>query len=271
MPDERCDFLIITALAEERDALLALLARPRRQNPRADSIYSYYRAELPVTFPSGATGSYSLALTTSLGIGRVNAAVITTAAIRDWRPRYVLLVGIAAGAAANGMVLGDILLADQVVDYELQKITEDGPEIRWQVHQADARLRLAANELTSITWRRRIRASRPDGEHPRIHVGPVATGDKVAKTDQLFARLLVDWPKLIGLEMESGGVAAAAFQGAMPPGFFMIRCVSDLGDANKDDAWHPYACAAAAAYTVGLLSTGPVPTAVGETPAEGAQ
>ncbi len=245
--------------------MLALLTRPRRQNPRADSIYNYYRAELPVTFPNGTKGSYSLALTTSLGTGRVNAAVITTAAIRDWQPRYVLLVGIAAGAAANGIVLGDILLADQVVDYELQKITEAGAEIRWQVHQADPRLRLAANELTSTAWRRRIRVRRPEGEHPRIHVGPVATGDKVSKTDQLFASLLADWPKLIGLEMESGGAAAAAFQGATPPGFFMIRCVSDLGDVNKNDDWHPYACAAAAAYTVGLLSSSPVPLMSGET------
>ena len=191
MPDERCDFLIITALPEERNAVLALLPQPRQQKPRADSIYHYYRAELPVAFPDGTTGSYSLALTTSLGMGRVNAAVITTAAMRDWQPRYVLLVGIAAGAAANEIGLGDILLADQIIDYELQKVTEAGPEIRWQVHQADPRLRLAANNFTSTAWRRRIRAKRAEGEHPHIHFGPIATGDKVAKTDALFAMLLV--------------------------------------------------------------------------------
>lgn len=259
MSRHRCDFLVITALADERDALLASLPAPRHLGPSSDNIYNYFRADLPVSFPDGATGTYALALTTSLGMGRVNAAIITGAAIRYWRPRYVILVGIAAGAVANKVKLGDILVADQIVDYELQKLTEAGPEIRWQVHQADARLRLAASGFTTTEWMEQICQARPGRGHPIVRVGPVATGDKVAKTDQLFAQLLADWPQLIGLEMEAGGAAAAAFQDAEPPHFFMIRCVSDLGDRKKNDRWRAYACAAAAAYTVGLLSYGPVP------------
>lgn len=259
MSDERCDILIITALADEREALLARLPKSRRQNPSADDVNVYYRVDLPVTFPDRTTGTYSLALTTPLSMGRVNAAVTTGAAIRRWRPRYLLLVGIAAGTKANEVKLGDILLPDQIVDYELQKITDAGPEIRWRVHQADPRLRLAADGFKTNGWRRRIGVQRPEEGTPKIHVGPVATGDKVAKTEQLFEQLLADWPKLIGLEMEAGGAAEAAFQHADPPGFFMIRCVSDLGNSAKDDRWRAYACAASAAYAVGLLRSGPVP------------
>jgi nucleoside phosphorylase len=72
-----------------------------------------------------------------------------------------------------------------------------------------------------------------------------------------------DWPKLIGVEMEAGGVAAAAFQSAEQPGFLMIRGVSDLADEHKDTAmvksWRAYAAEAAAAYAVTLLKSAPIP------------
>jgi nucleoside phosphorylase len=74
------------------------------------------------------------------------------------------------------------------------------------------------------------------------------------------------WPALLGVEMEAAGAATAAFQAADPPGFFMIRGVSDLANAKKGtrnvDKWRPYACDVAAAYTIGLLKSGPVPLAV---------
>ncbi len=42
-----------------------------------------------------------------------------------------------------------------------------------------------------------------------------------------------DWPKLIGVEMEAGGAASACFQAPQPPGFFMVRAVSDMADEKK--------------------------------------
>jgi hypothetical protein len=72
-----------------------------------------------------------------------------------------------------------------------------------------------------------------------------------------LGELLSHWPKLIGVEMESGGVASAAFQAAKAASFFMIRGVSDLAE-NKDDTWRQYACHTAAAYVLALLQSGPV-------------
>jgi formylglycine-generating enzyme required for sulfatase activity len=70
------------------------------------------------------------------------------------------------------------------------------------------------------------------------------------------------WDKLIGVEMEAGGVALAAFQTPFHPGFFMVRGVSDLADPNKSKSevagWREYACQAAAAYAIGILKSGPV-------------
>jgi nucleoside phosphorylase len=109
----------------------------------------------------------------------------------------------------------------------------------------------------SISLRRSDRAAASPGS-----IGPICTGDKV------IANGLIDeyrevWSKLIGVEMEAGGTASAAFQAANSPGFFMIRGVSDLSDGRKDTSdvakWRAYACDVAASYTVALLQSGPVP------------
>jgi len=104
------------------------------------STRGYYRSDMPVTFADGRIGTYNVVLTSLATMGRVPATATTSDAIRRWRPRYVLLVGIAGGVADRGVHLGDVLVSDQVVDYEQQKVTADGSQYRFQVHRADQRL-----------------------------------------------------------------------------------------------------------------------------------
>jgi len=63
--------------------------------------------------------------------------------------------------------------------------------------------------------------------------------------------------------MEAAGVATAAFQSVDKPGFFMVRSASDLADEQKNSAdvqkWRSYASDAAAAFTIALLRSGPIP------------
>jgi len=196
-------------------------------------------------------------------MGRVQAATATADALRVWHPRYVMLVGIAGGLASAGVKIGDILISDQIVDYELQKLTPAGPEVRWQVHRVDARLIGAVQNYTSASWQDLIAVQRPDDRAPKWHIGTIVTGDKVIAVEDVLAKYSAVWPKLIGVEMEAGGAAAAAFQTAEPAGFFMVRGVSDLADSKKASArvekWRAYACDVAAAYAIALLQSGPVP------------
>lgn len=257
------DFLIITALTEEREAMLALLPGWKRLPPSTEDVFIYYEAVLPLADMS-VQEAYRLVITSPAGMGRVNAASLSGAAIRRWQPRHVLLVGIAGGFAVRGVSLGDVLISQEVLDYELQKIMADGPSIRAQVHQAGTQLLVAAEHL-SPKWWQDLRIAPPAPSKPAVHIGVVATGDKVVADEryQVVQRLLTDWPKLLGVEMEAGGVASAAFQQPQPPGFFMVRGVSDLADAEKDypstSEWRAYACHVAAAYTCALLRSYPVP------------
>jgi nucleoside phosphorylase/CHAT domain-containing protein len=261
-PPVGIDFLILTPLPEERDAVLRCLQSSRKLPPSEHDIRVYYASDLSATFSDGSATTYRVVLAPLLGMGRVEAANATGDAIRRWRPRYILLVGIAGGLAKAGVGLGDVLVSDQIVDYELQKLTEEETKIRWQVHRVDPRLLGAAQNVLGDGWQNLIAQKRPGRGKPRQHIGPICTGDKVI-ANGLIGDYREVWSKLIGVEMEAGGTASAAFQAADSPGFFMIRGVSDLADGRKDTSvvakWRAYACDVAASYAVALLQSGPVP------------
>lgn len=257
------DFLLITALAEERDALLDKLPGHQKLPPSKDDIHTYFQAELPATFPDGKSFSYQVIVMPLLGKGRVQAATSTTEAIKKWHPRYIILIGIAGGMAAQDIKIGDILIADQIVDYELQKLVPEGPQIRWDVHRADPRLLSACDNFISNSWQKLLQNKPPRRRKPKRHIGPIASGDKVVAIGDILKQYRKVWPKLIGIEMEAAGVATAAFQSSGGAGFFMVRCVSDLADEQKGSAkvekWRSYACDAAAAFAISFLASGPVP------------
>lgn len=267
------DFLLVTTLAEERDAVLDKLPGYQKLPPSRDDIHTCFKAELPVIFPNGKTCSYRVIVMPLLGMGRVQAATATVEAIKQWHPRYIVLIGIAGGMAAQGVKIGDILIADQIVDYELQKLSPQGPQIRWDVHRADPRLLSACNNITDESWQKLLRNKPPGGRKPRRHNGPIASGDKVVAIGDILKQYQEIWPKLIGVEMEAAGAATAAFQSSERSGFFMVRCVSDLADEQKGSAkvkkWRSYACDAAAAFAISFLSGGPIPLQEGSMSIEG--
>lgn len=256
------NFLIITALPEEREALLSKLPGAWQIPPTDEDTHTYTRAELPVKLDDGLPGKYHLVVLTLAGIGRVQAGTTAAQAVHRWHPDYVILVGIAGGFATGHVSIGDVLVADQIVDYEIQTLLPDDPEMRLQVFRADPRLLEACNSLGDA-WKELIQVLRPAPGEPRVRIGPIASGDKVIAYSKVVDQLRNRWPKLLGVEMEAGGVAAAAFQSPEKPGFFMVRGVADLSDENKytDQVkkWRSYACDVAAAYAISLLKSARVP------------
>jgi nucleoside phosphorylase len=253
------DFLIITPLREERDAILRRL-QARRVPPSRKDVRVYFRAKLPIKLADRTAVSYNIIVASLLGLGRLEAATATSDAIHRWQPRHVLLVGIAGGYQKAGVRLGDVLISDTVADYELQKLAEVA-EIRWSVHRVDPQLLGAAQNVLDDSWMNLVQVRRPLKGNPRLHFGPICTGDKVI-ANSLLDKYREVWTRLIGVEMEAGGVASVAFQAPSRPGFFMIRGVSDLADKKKDTAtvgkWRQYACDVAASFTVALLRQGPI-------------
>jgi nucleoside phosphorylase len=262
------DFLLVTPLPEDHDAVLKKLTGYKKLPPIENDIHTYFQAGVTATFSDGNIGMYQVIVLPLLGMGLLQAATATTTAIDRWHPRYIVVIGIAGGIAAKGVQIGDILIADQIVNYELQKFTPEDPEIRRDAHQVDQRLLNACNNLIDKKWKKLLQVERPGQGEPKRFNGPIASDDKVVAFGDFLKRTRETWPKLIGMEMEAAGVAEAVFQSSAGSGFFMVRCASDLADENKGSSdvkkWRHYACDVAASFAIALLSSGPVPLAKGD-------
>ena len=162
------DFVIITPLAEEREAVLLHLGNPKRLPPTDDDIRVYYPATVAVTFSDESKGKYRVVVTDLLEIGRVEAANAVGDAVHRWSPKYILLVGIAGGLAKAGVKVGDVLISDQIADYELQKFTPENTQIRWSVHRVAPPLLAAAKNLSTDAWRAWVRVTRPHPDNPSV-------------------------------------------------------------------------------------------------------
>lgn len=262
----KADVVVITALPEERDAVLSKLGPVEQLPPEARDPNVYYVADVTVPSASPRQPGYNVILTSLTGMGRVQAALATNDAIRRWQPEYVILVGIAGGfrGVRPELELGDVLVADEIIDYELQKIRPEGPEIRDKRPPLSIRLLTAAQNFLG-DWTSAVTQSRPVPGRPKSLFGPIATGDKVVNDLATIRKLLERFPKLMGVEMEAGGAGSAALRAET--NFFMVRGVSDFADGTKNSStitnWRNYACDVAAAYALSLLRSGLLPPPAG--------
>lgn len=254
-PPISADYLIITALEEERDALLRQLPRCRKLDKEAPDVHTYFYDFVRSSRKDKAL--LSVVVTCLAGMGPTEAATRATIASKRWAPKYVLLVGIACGVKGE-VEHGDLLLATQVADYSLGKLKDGDREIRWTVSLCGASLLDSAINISN--WRRKIDARRPGAGECQLRKGVVASGGDVIADDNVIRAYSVNWPKLVGIEMEAGGIAAALHQTPDRPEFLMIKGVSDFGADKHDQAvlpWRNYASHAAAAFARALIEGGP--------------
>jgi nucleoside phosphorylase/CO dehydrogenase nickel-insertion accessory protein CooC1 len=256
------DFLLITAIEQERDALLRKLPGVRKLDRDGTGAHTYFEASIATRRQDGAV--YRVVVMSLSGMGPVKGAIKVGAVIQRWKPAHVLMVGIAGGIEGE-VAPGDVMVASQVADYTVGKVRVGASrEDHWTAYPADADLLDAALNF-STGWEDLVSVAPPEQTTPTRHVGVVASGGDVIASKKQLQSYRGDWPKLIGVEMEGASVAAGLHDDIVRPRFLMIRGVSDLADGEKSTAtkkaWRSYACHVAAAYAIGLLRDGPVKAA----------
>src|SRR5262245_14531568 len=113
--DERgVDFVLVTALEEERDAVLRKLGGHARLEKDGGDAHTYYEARLPTARSDGA--AYRVIVTSIGGMGPIKGAAKAGDVVRRWQPAHVILVGIARGVRGEGE-LGDVVVATQGAEY----------------------------------------------------------------------------------------------------------------------------------------------------------
>lgn len=263
---ESVDFAIVVALRKELDALRRYFPDLVHVPPSLSSTRSYYRGEVQTKLGA----KYRIVVTLLHSMGNLEAAHATSDLIRDWNPRYMLVNGIAGGISRSKLDFGDIAASSSIVYYEPAKIGVNHLERRSTHFEADPTLLDGILNLATSAWRRRLPA-RPDESiadefQPRIHIGPIASGEKVIATIAAVEDLQSMHGNLIAVEMESAGVASAAFSAIRRVGFLAIRSVCDFADERKSDNWQDYAAHSAASCLRDFLESHPVPPSEGTWP-----
>lgn len=147
------------------------------------------------------------------GIGKVNAALVTSVLLRCVSPDLVINTGVAGGADSSMHVL-DMLVADAVTYHDVWC----GPGTEWGaaagcpvVLPTDAHVVKTACDLFQA--------------EENFHVGLICSGDIFVSKAEETARIKLLFPKALAVDMESGAIAQVCFMSGIP--FSIIRVISD--------------------------------------------
>lgn len=182
-------------------------------------------------------------------MGMTAASITSMKLITSFRPRYLAMIGIAAGVK-DRCQLGDIVVADPSWDWGSGKIAAAGSESRFQQapHQISldsfvrSKLGLLEQDAATLDSIRRAWKGSSIDHVLRMHVGPVASGSMVLADKKVAGQIVAQHRKLLAIEMETYGVYAASQEAPLPqPKAFSIKGVSDYADKNKADDYQQYA------------------------------
>jgi nucleoside phosphorylase/CheY-like chemotaxis protein len=246
------DLAIITALPEpELTSILRLKANWEKFKFPNDATY-YYEGVFANT-----NKRLKVVAATSHQMGMTSSAILSMKLIENFRPKYLVMTGIAAGVHGISNI-GDILISDLSWDYGSGKVScdekgrvsflPDPKSIPLDIYLKEAFLEVK----TSRKFLDDIRNKWP-GEKPanslELRVGPFASGAAVIENYKLIDEMKTHNRKLVGIDMETYGVFYAALNCRKPhPIPAAIKAVSDFADFKKDDDYQSYAAYVSAQF-----------------------
>ena len=212
--------LLITAREVETRAVLRLVDDELASTPRRWFIGDQTYYDL------GAIGGRRVFLVQSeMGAAGPAGALLTIhESINKLAPCAVVMVGIAFGVNPHKQCIGDILVSQQILDYEMQRVekTVDG-----QLGILPCGPRSAA----SIWLLDRCRSSLMNWDGPKVHFGLILSGAKLVDHHDYRDFLLRIEPEAIGGEMEGAGLWAAAQRKRVD--WLLMKAISDWADGEK--------------------------------------
>lgn len=155
-----------------------------------------------------------------------------SAAIRNWDPVAVILVGIAFGKDNEDKPdprqhIGDVLVSTRIIDYESGKVK--GARLQSDGPQPEAGRHLqSAFKYHSKTWNHLIK-----DRAAQVQFGAILSGDKVVDDAKFKMKLFNEYKRAIGGEMEGRGAYAAARRSKLTE-WIVVKAICDWGE-NKDN------------------------------------
>lgn len=230
---------LITATAVEESGVLHMYDDWKLLNLQGDS-QTYYET---VIEREGKHLKIVVAKQNEMGV--TAAGVLTTKMIDLFKPRFVFMVGIAAGVAQKESVeqiYGDIVVPDVVWDYSCGKfVSAKRAPISFGDIGFVPRPRFVNTDESLLALVERAIES-PDNEFC-VHIGPMACGSAVVANSEIVDKQIYSqYGNTVALDMESYAVMYAVEQAMTPkPKGLVIKSVCDYANEEKSDQYQKFA------------------------------
>lgn len=250
------DVAIITAVSVETTAIKSMFSNWEKHQFEGDPSY-YFVCKLQTD-----RGLLSILHVQQNEMGMTAAAALSTKVIARYNPKYIIMVGIAAGISGRGK-FGDIIIPAEIWTYNSGKyIADSSQNTNLQPDPKYIALELSIKELITQTnydtvltsIRSQYTNKKPDHEISII-TDPIACGAAVVADPEIpKSMILAHSRKTAGLDMESYGIFYAAknynTERTIP---ICIKSICDFADDKKDDSYQEYAAYTSSAFAKHII------------------
>ena len=236
--DYMTDVALISLTATEFNAVTYFHKWKPRAFPSDDQIYDV------ATFERDGK-ERTLVHARTLETGMTAAAVTAMKVIHAFRPRYLIMVGVAAGVAKEDVAeqrYGDVIVPDMVWNYSSGKFVS--PEkARIKFGNIGFLQRSSSENIPEEIIPYLYKAVEAEDNPCHAYIGPMACGSSVvANRELLDKQVYTQYQSTAGLDMESYAVVYAANHADDPrPIPIIAKSVCDFADSAKSDEYQRFA------------------------------
>lgn len=178
-------------------------------------------------------------------MGMTASATLTMKLIEHFRPKYIIMPGIAAGTLSDVgdvQMYGDVVLADMVWNYSNGKyVPRDEASIVFGEVGFKPRPTVVNVDEDLIPYFEKAINSQHNETY--VHIGAIASGSAVVANKLVLEQQVKgQFATTKGLEMEGYGVAYAVSHATEPrPKAIIAKSVCDFADNRKSDKYQKFA------------------------------
>ncbi|WP_409526199.1 NACHT domain-containing protein [Nitrincola sp. MINF-07-Sa-05] len=234
---DNADFVLLTFNEHELQQALQVFGCEAGKHGLQKEGRLYYRL--------GVVGGHKVVLLHSAQ-ATIEAMQSTTAAISAWQPKAIIAMGIAFGVDRDKQNIGDVLIAEHLIPYELARVNSDGNmALRGPRPPASKKLFQAFQQLNVHFIATRA------VDYPVLRFGGIFTGDKLIDSSAFLSALRKHAPEAIGGEMEGNGLYEAASSAGLD--WIVVKAICDFADGTKNTKAKEYDQATAARHAAKVV------------------
>ncbi len=192
--------------------------------------------------------------------GKVAATITATLLIQEFGITDLFFIG-TAGALADGLKVGDIVISKRLVQHDLDArpmISRfELPLLNRIYVNSDPELTRLAGRATANLLEKGVvnmvgeEAVKEFNLNPKLYFGDIASGDQFINSDEKRQEILKLLPDVQCVEMEGAAVAQVCLEFGVP--FTVIRTISDTADHNARVDFGKFILEVANAYSRAIV------------------